>query len=281
MLRTAAAPAPQGRRARLTTLQPTVRPMRIRYFAWLKHRVGCAEEDAGAAGRGRDRRGAQGLAGRAPPRLRRGAGQPRRGALRGQPGVRARGRAAAPGRRGGVLPAGDRGLSMVPRPGRALRHRRRARRPSPAAAPISAASRVSSAWCATSMAGGRVTAMTLEHYPGHDRARSSLRRGRGARAAGRCRTAWWSIVSAGCCRASRSCWSRPRRRTARAALDACAFLIDWLKTKAPFWKLEETPAGERWVEARAGDDAAAAALEAATARLSHLSVRLPWPRTSS
>ena len=44
----------------------------------------------------------------------------------------------------------------------------------------------------------------------------------------------------------------------REALDACAFLIDWLKTKAPFWKLEETPEGERWVEARANDDAAAA-----------------------
>ncbi len=42
-----------------------------------------------------------------------------------------------------------------------------------------------------------------------------------------------------------------------AALEACAFLIDWLKTKAPFWKLEETADGERWVEARAGDDAAA------------------------
>lgn len=42
-----------------------------------------------------------------------------------------------------------------------------------------------------------------------------------------------------------------------AALEACAFLIDWLKTKAPFWKLEETTDGERWVEARAGDDAAA------------------------
>lgn len=43
-----------------------------------------------------------------------------------------------------------------------------------------------------------------------------------------------------------------------AALEACAFLIDWLKTKAPFWKLEETPSGERWVEARETDDSAAA-----------------------
>ena len=41
-----------------------------------------------------------------------------------------------------------------------------------------------------------------------------------------------------------------------AALAACHFLIDWLKTEAPFWKSEETPAGERWVEARTEDDAA-------------------------
>src|ERR1043166_7151169 len=41
-----------------------------------------------------------------------------------------------------------------------------------------------------------------------------------------------------------------------AALEACHFLIDWLKTDAPFWKSETTPKGERWVEARAEDDAA-------------------------
>jgi molybdopterin synthase catalytic subunit len=43
----------------------------------------------------------------------------------------------------------------------------------------------------------------------------------------------------------------------QAALESCAFLIDWLKTKAPFWKLEETPSGPQWVEARDSDDAAA------------------------
>ena len=43
----------------------------------------------------------------------------------------------------------------------------------------------------------------------------------------------------------------------QAALESCQFLIDWLKTEAPFWKLEESPAGSRWVEARASDDAAA------------------------
>jgi molybdopterin synthase catalytic subunit len=42
----------------------------------------------------------------------------------------------------------------------------------------------------------------------------------------------------------------------QAALDACHFLIDWLKSKAPFWKSEETPQGERWVEAHAEDDVA-------------------------
>jgi len=41
-----------------------------------------------------------------------------------------------------------------------------------------------------------------------------------------------------------------------AAFEACAFLMDWLKTKAPFWKVEVTPQGERWVEARASDDKA-------------------------
>ena len=43
----------------------------------------------------------------------------------------------------------------------------------------------------------------------------------------------------------------------KAAFEACEFLVDWLKTKAPFWKLEETAAGPRWVEAQSGDDAAA------------------------
>ena len=43
-----------------------------------------------------------------------------------------------------------------------------------------------------------------------------------------------------------------------AAFEACEFLVDWLKTKAPFWKLEETPAGEKWVGAHQEDDKAAA-----------------------
>ena len=39
---------------------------------------------------------------------------------------------------------------------------------------------------------------------------------------------------------------------------ACEFLMDYLKTQAPFWKKEQTPEGARWVDARSGDDEAVA-----------------------
>ena len=45
------------------------------------------------------------------------------------------------------------------------------------------------------------------------------------------------------------------------AFDACRFIMDYLKTRAPFWKREETPAGARWVDARVSDDEAAARWE--------------------
>ncbi len=44
----------------------------------------------------------------------------------------------------------------------------------------------------------------------------------------------------------------------QAAFEACQFLIDWLKTKAPFWMQEEMESGATWVEARGRDDEAAA-----------------------
>ncbi|WP_044564819.1 molybdenum cofactor biosynthesis protein MoaE [Azospirillum sp. B4] len=105
--------------------------------------------------------------------------------------------------------------------------------------------------------GDAVGAMTLEHYPGmterqlaaieaEARARWPLdavliihRHGRllpGDR-----------IVLAACASAHRA-----------AAFEACWFLMDWLKTKAPFWKQEETAEGSRWVAAKDEDDAAAA-----------------------
>jgi molybdopterin synthase catalytic subunit len=105
--------------------------------------------------------------------------------------------------------------------------------------------------------GERVLAMTLEHYPGMTERQLE-------RIAAEARARWpledLLIVH----RVGRMLPGEPIVLVATAsahraaALEACAFLIDWLKTKAPFWKLEETPAGERWVEARTEDDAAAA-----------------------
>lgn len=45
------------------------------------------------------------------------------------------------------------------------------------------------------------------------------------------------------------------------AFEACAFIMDYLKTDAPFWKKEQTPDGERWVEAKNSDDQAKARWE--------------------
>jgi molybdopterin synthase catalytic subunit len=42
-----------------------------------------------------------------------------------------------------------------------------------------------------------------------------------------------------------------------SAFQACEFLMDYLKTQAPFWKKESTAEGDRWVEARSSDDSAA------------------------
>ena len=105
--------------------------------------------------------------------------------------------------------------------------------------------------------GSTVTAMTLEHYPGMTE-RQLLRLE--AEAHGR----WPLLDSLIIHRVGRMLPGEPIVLVAtasahrHAALEACAFLIDWLKTEAPFWKLEETPAGEQWVDARASDDEAAA-----------------------
>ena len=105
-------------------------------------------------------------------------------------------------------------------------------------------------------AGAALSSMTLEHYPGmtekqlaaiEDEARSR-----------------WPLQA--CLIIHRVGRLLPGERIVlvatasahrAAALESCAFLIDWLKTKAPFWKKEETTDGERWVETRASDDEAA------------------------
>ncbi|SFP48047.1 molybdenum cofactor biosynthesis protein MoaE [Sphingomonas rubra] len=106
-------------------------------------------------------------------------------------------------------------------------------------------------------ADGTVAVLELEHYPGGtERALEKL----AAEA-----TARWSLAAATI--VHRVGPMRPGERIVfvaaaaphrDAALDACAFLIDRLKTDAPFWKRETRGSSASWVEARDADDAAAA-----------------------
>jgi len=104
--------------------------------------------------------------------------------------------------------------------------------------------------------GGEILAMTLEHYPGMtekalqeivDQAsqRWELRRARVIHRVGRLAPGD-KIVFVGVS-------SRHRGD----AFAACEFIMDYLKTQAPFWKKEETPSGGRWVDARESDEDAA------------------------
>ena len=103
--------------------------------------------------------------------------------------------------------------------------------------------------------GGDVAAMTLEHYPGmtekalgeivdQANARWQLRRVRVIHRIGRLQPGD-NIVFVGVSSAHRG-----------DAFDACEFIMDYLKTRAPFWKKEETAAGARWVDARESDETA-------------------------
>jgi molybdopterin synthase catalytic subunit len=106
-------------------------------------------------------------------------------------------------------------------------------------------------------AGSGVAAMTLEHYPGMtEKALAALVDEACSR---------WALLDVTVIhRVGRLLPGDPIVLVAVAAshrgeaFAACEFIMDYLKTRAPFWKKEETPAGERWVEARASDDAAAA-----------------------
>ncbi len=101
-----------------------------------------------------------------------------------------------------------------------------------------------------------IEAMTLEHYPG-------MTEGMLARIEAEAK-ARWPLES--CLIVHRVGRLTPGERIVLvgvtsahrdAAFDACRFLIDWIKTKAPFWKQEETASGPKWVEARGSDDQAA------------------------
>lgn len=101
-----------------------------------------------------------------------------------------------------------------------------------------------------------VTALELEHYPG---ATDAALRKLAQAAAERWTLSAVTIVHrvGRMLPGERIVFVGTAARHRAAALEACAFLIDRLKTDAPFWKREETADGARWVEARASDDAAA------------------------
>jgi molybdopterin synthase catalytic subunit len=106
-----------------------------------------------------------------------------------------------------------------------------------------------------------ISAMTLEHYPGMtERAIERIAAEAEAR---------WNLL--GCTIIHRIGRLLPGENIVlvlaasahrQAALEATSFLIDWLKTRAPFWKKEHLAAGqESWVAARTADDEAAARWE--------------------
>jgi molybdopterin synthase catalytic subunit len=104
--------------------------------------------------------------------------------------------------------------------------------------------------------GGRVEEMALEHYPGMtERSIEEII----SQARGR-----WNIYDA--LVVHRVGTLKPTDQIVlvvvtsghRAdAFAACEFIMDYLKTRAPFWKKEKTPSGARWVDARVSDDIAA------------------------
>ncbi|MCB8879151.1 molybdenum cofactor biosynthesis protein MoaE [Acidisoma cellulosilytica] len=107
-------------------------------------------------------------------------------------------------------------------------------------------------------AGAPITAMTLEHYPGMtERAIARMAAEAEMRfALSACRI----IHRTGCIPiAGQIVLVLTAAGHRKAALEATSFLIDWLKVAAPFWKKEHLAGGmERWVDAQAADDSAAA-----------------------
>ncbi|WP_302480065.1 molybdenum cofactor biosynthesis protein MoaE [Sphingomonas bacterium] len=108
--------------------------------------------------------------------------------------------------------------------------------------------------------GGGVTSLELEHYPGATEA-ALLRLATTA-------AARWSLTAASVIHrvgpmapGTRIVLVATAAAHRAAALEACAYLIDRLKTDAPFWKREVRGGDARWVEARGGDEAAAARWE--------------------
>ena len=234
------------------------------YFAWVRERIGKSEEDVDAAGRRGDGRAIC-------LRWLKARGDGYAHALQHPEVIRVainqehveHGEPIAGAARDRALPADDRRLSDDgrdragrPRPGRRFRHRRRDR-----SADAQASADIGAVVTFTGLCrdeAGTLAALELEHYPGMAEAEI-------ARIAAEAIARW---PLAGLHRhpplrpdrgpATTSCWSSPPRRTASAAFEAADFLMDYLKTRAPFWKKEHRADGVEgdWVSAKESDDRA-------------------------
>ena len=102
----------------------------------------------------------------------------------------------------------------------------------------------------------KISSMTLEHYPGMTEKQLS-------RLEAEARARWdlqdvliihrYGTLNPG----DRIVLVATASAHREASLESCQFLIDWLKTKAPFWKLEDRESGAKWVESRSEDAVAA------------------------
>ena len=111
--------------------------------------------------------------------------------------------------------------------------------------------------CRGTEAGGKIAALTLEHYPGMAEAEIE-------RHAEQAMSRWplqgltvihrFGRIEPG----QNIVLVLTASQHRQAAFEAAEFLMDYVKTSAPFWKQEESAEGSSWVEARAHDDAAAA-----------------------
>ncbi len=104
--------------------------------------------------------------------------------------------------------------------------------------------------------GEEVDTLTLEHYPGMtERSIEQILQQAAAR---------WPLLFAGVVHrvgtlspGDRIVWVGISSAHREAAFSACEFVMDYLKTRAPFWKKERGPAGAKWVSARGTDEARA------------------------
>ena len=235
--------------------------MKVLYFAWVRSQIGLSEEivdlpdDVSTVSelldwlRGRGPRHAEALHGH----LRR-AGRRKRG-------VRVARRASHGWRRSGLVSTGDR--RVTPKSARMIRVQREdfdiaAEIASIVGSDHGIGAVVTFIGLVRDISGGEsISDMTLEHYPGMTEKMLE-------RIESEAMSRWPLSASLIVHRYGHLepgdgivlvITASPHRE---AAFEASEFLVDWLKTKAPFWKRETTPAGAKWVAARDSDDAAAA-----------------------